>query len=257
MCLLVRVHLERIVPEKGKGLRAKSIALPVRETATVADVIRAALSKACAADESGKVASALGHAEMDDAALLREFALVSVLTESGGAVCTFADPLRQCMKRRRGDNERVELWRRPSDEQWERLARHEGEDGDDETAFGTAFLRTRSRPSATLTVPPTHVIALHDYEMQEDDEMDLHQGEIVRVWYRGADHDWWSGVRVGKLLIGESGDSDDGDESGQQIKVEEFGDEDDQVGGLFPSSFCNGVPRRAAEETGGDSDSEE
>ena len=170
--------------------------------------------------------------EMDDATLVRSFALVSVLTESGAAVCTFANPLRQCIKRRRSDSEHLEVWLRPN-ERWERLTRlrEVADDESDEESEDGAKFRTRSRPAASLVVPPTHVVALHDYAAQEDDEMSLKLGDVVRVWYRGADHDWWQGEYVKKLVT----NCDDTDSSNPVEPAHKTG--------LFPSSFCNGVPR--------------
>lgn len=167
-----------------------------------------------------------------------DYALVAVV-ENRMCVCQLINPLRQSLKLKRAD-ERFELWRVPANdgeyEAWDEVGVPMAGDADDaqhvQLREGAKFgMRPASRP----LIAPTHVVVLHEYVAAADDEVSLQKGDIVRLYMRGADADWWHGEIV--LRAHDDSTSDTDNEAQEETK---------RIG-LFPSSFTNGVAKKQAQ----------
>jgi hypothetical protein len=143
--------------------------------------------------------------------------LALVVVVDGEAVCTLSEPLRASLRFRR-ENQRFELWTVPPDD-----GKYEPDAAAVSNRAPPELLRAAhvgERPTVRPLIPPTHVVCMHDFVADAEDEVSLKRRDIVRVLNRGADGDWWFGVSAG----GETG--------------------------LFPSSFSNGVASPKKEEKG-------
>jgi hypothetical protein len=223
----LRVYLERpgdaaAGDDDDDADEAPSSTISVRESMTVSEVKRALLAE-----------FELTNASPDD------YALVSVV-ENRMCVCQLINPLRQSLKLKRAD-ERFELWRVPADdgqyEAWDDVGVPLAGDADDaQHAQLREDAHFGKRPSVRPLIAPTHVVVLHEYTAAAEDEVSLHKGDIVRLYMRGADADWWHGEIV---LRGTSEAVEEEDEtSGDQEQKER------KRIGLFPSSFTNGVAKK-------------
>jgi hypothetical protein len=143
--------------------------------------------------------------------------LAIVVVVDGQAVCTLSEPLRASLRFKR-ENQRFELWTVPPDD-----GQYEPDAAAVSSRAPPELLRAAhvgERPTVRPLIPPTHVVCMHDFVADAEDEVSLKRRDIVRVLNRGADGDWWFGVSA----TGETG--------------------------LFPSSFSNGVASPKKEEKG-------
>lgn len=60
----------------------------------------------------------------------------------------------------------------------------------------TAFISIERGPSVRQVDPPPMVVALYDYTASRSDEITIHRGDIIRVFFKDNE-DWWYGS-VGK-----------------------------------------------------------
>jgi hypothetical protein len=203
-----------------------SSTVTVRESMTVSEVKRALLAE-----------FQLASASPDD------YALVSVV-ENRMCVCQLINPLRHSLKLKRAD-ERFELWRVPADdgqyEAWDDVGVPRAGDADDaQHAQLREDAHYGQRPTTRPLIAPTHVVVLHEYKAAADDEVSLRKGDIVRLYMRGADADWWHG----EIVLREKTEAEEEEETSDQDQQQQ---QQQKRIGLFPSSFTNGVAKKPSQ----------